>query len=74
MKATFRKNINGQIEVYIPKKDLEAVVIEIQKEGDGWGGIFKLSNGWVLEVPYHDKEPSFPITLEVKKIGEEVVT
>ncbi len=70
MKATFRKNlVNGTLEVYIPKKDLEALVVNIQKEGV-WGGIFELSNGWVLKVPALEAEPKFPITLEVKKINE----
>lgn len=67
MKATFRKTPDGKLEVYIPKKDLEAMVLEIEKEG-AWGGIFKLSNGWVLKVPPLDAEPKFPITLEVKKM------
>ncbi|MCX8075633.1 MAG: putative nitrogen fixation protein NifT [Aquificaceae bacterium] len=69
MKATFRKNMQGSLEVYIPKKDLEALVVEVQKEGE-WGGLFKLSNGWVLHVPPMDKEPRFPITLEVKKVTQ----
>jgi len=67
MKATFRKTTDGTLEVYIPKKDLEAIVLEFEKEG-AWGGIFRLSNGWVLKVPSLDAEPKFPITLEVKKI------
>lgn len=69
MKATFRKSSDGKIEVYIPKKDLEAIVVDIKGNGV-WGGIFELSNGWVLEVPTFDVEPKFPITLEVKKISE----
>lgn len=67
MKATFRKRTDGSLEVYIPKKDIEATVLEVEKEGV-WGGIFKLSNGWVIRVPSLEVEPKFPITLEVKKL------
>ncbi|MFN3813658.1 MAG: putative nitrogen fixation protein NifT [Aquificaceae bacterium] len=68
MKATFRKNKDGHLEVYIPKKDIEAIVVDILKNGS-WGGVFKLSNGWVLQVPSFESEPRFPITIEVKKIS-----
>lgn len=68
MKATFRKNTNGSLEVYIPKKDLEAYVLDIEKDGV-WGGVFTLSNGWLLQVPALEEEPKFPITLEVKKLN-----
>ncbi|MCS7285102.1 MAG: putative nitrogen fixation protein NifT [Hydrogenobacter thermophilus] len=70
MKAIFRKNSSGTLEVYIPKKDVEALVLEeIEKEGV-WGGTFKLSNGWVIKVAPFDIEPRFPITLEVKKVDQ----
>lgn len=67
MKVTIRKNAEGLLEVYIPKKDLEAVVLEVEKEGE-WGGVFKLSNGMKIKVPPQEKEPRLPLTLEVKKV------
>lgn len=67
MKATFRKNSDGRLEVYIPKKDVEALVLDVEIEGV-WGGTFKLSNGWKIKVPPLETEPKFPITLEVRKI------
>ena len=69
MKAIIRSIKDGSLEVYIPKKDLEAKVISFEKIPNGWGGIMELSNGWQIELPVLEQEPKLPITLEVKKIN-----
>jgi nitrogen fixation protein NifT len=68
MKATIRKRADNSLEIYIPKKDLEAVVIRTEEVDGKWGGIFELANGWKIQVPYFDNEPKLPITLEVRKV------
>ena len=68
MKATIRKRADNSLEIYIPKKDLEAVVIKTEGTEGKWGGIFELANGLKIQVPYFDNEPKLPITLEVRKV------
>ncbi|MGB0661721.1 MAG: putative nitrogen fixation protein NifT [Mangrovicoccus sp.] len=57
------------LEVYVPKKDLEEMVVETEKP-EIWGGWVKLSNGWVLELPAFDEPPSLPITIDARKRPE----
>lgn len=70
MKVMIRETPKG-IEAYVPKKDLEAMVVEQERPGL-WGGWAKLSNGWVFAMPEFDAPPALPITVEARKIaGEE---
>jgi len=70
MKVMIRETPKG-IEAYVPKKDLEAMVVEQERPGL-WGGWAKLSNGWVFAMPEFDSPPALPITVEARKIaGEE---
>lgn len=70
MKVMIRETAKG-IEAYVPKKDLEEMVVEQEKPGL-WGGWAKLANGWVFAMPAFDTPPQLPVTVEARKIsGEE---
>lgn len=66
MKVMLYKNDNGYT-VYVPKKDLEEPVVQHTPEGN-FGGTFTLGNGWELYIEPMDAEPSFPVTLNAKKL------
>ncbi|WP_108260848.1 putative nitrogen fixation protein NifT [Mangrovicoccus ximenensis] len=68
MKVMVRNTPKG-LEVYVPKKDLEELVVE--REHDAiWGGWVKLANGWRLQMPAYDAPPSLPATIEARKLAE----
>jgi nitrogen fixation protein NifT len=58
------------LSIYVPKKDLEEVVVETELE-TLWGGWVKLKNGWVLDLPAMDPAPRMPITVNARKRGGE---
>lgn len=60
---------NGGYSVYIAKKDLEEPVVEMERP-EFWGGWVLLGNGWRLELPAAPAQERFPVTVEVKKLGE----
>jgi nitrogen fixation protein NifT len=60
----------GVLSIYVPKKDLEEVVVEKELETI-WGGWVRLKNGWVLEMPAMETPPRLPITVNARKRGEE---
>jgi len=56
----------GNLTVYVPKKDLEEIVV---KQTDGAGGkILTLANGWELEFREIPDVANLPKTLEAKKL------
>lgn len=65
MKVMIRETAKG-LEAYVPKKDLEEMIVEQETPGL-WGGWAKLSNGWVLDMPSFDPAPRLPITVEARK-------
>lgn len=65
MKVMIRR-AEGQLSAYVPKKDLEEPIVELEKEGL-WGGWARLANGWVLELPEMDADTRLPITVEARK-------
>nr|WP_294518452.1 putative nitrogen fixation protein NifT [uncultured Rhodopila sp.] len=69
MKVMVRQSA-GVLSIYVPKKDLEEVVVEKELETI-WGGWVKLKNGWVLEMPAMETPPRLPITVNARKRGEE---
>nr|WP_294546803.1 putative nitrogen fixation protein NifT [uncultured Rhodopila sp.] len=69
MKVMVRQSA-GVLSIYVPKKDLEEVVVEKELETI-WGGWVKLKNGWVLEMPPMETPPRLPITVNARKRGEE---
>lgn len=66
MKVTFRHS-DGQLSAYVPKKDLEAHVVEKQSDAL-WGGWVLLNNGWKLELPDMPADTRLPITVEARKV------
>lgn len=69
MKVTLRK-VADTYEIYVPKKDLEEKVIEM--EGDTpWGGIVKIGNGWRFQMPDMPADTPLPITVDARKLGDE---
>ncbi|MEX5729938.1 nitrogen fixation protein NifT [Rhodovulum iodosum] len=69
MKIMVRETPKGT-EVYVPKKDLEELVVEQEKEGL-WGGWAKLSNGWTFQMPAFDEAPKMPITVDARRLSTE---
>ncbi len=68
MKIMLRKSPEGAFSVYVPKKDLEEMVVTSEKVGL-WGGTVTLSNGLVLALPEMPEEVRFPVTVEARKVG-----
>jgi nitrogen fixation protein NifT len=69
MKIMIRRNSEGQLLAYAPKKDLEEPVVAQEKPGI-WGGTITLANGWTLQLPDMAAETSLPITVEARKLAE----
>jgi nitrogen fixation protein NifT len=69
MKVMIRRGSEGALSAYVPKKDLEEPVVELEKPGI-WGGRITLANGWQLQLPEMAAEPSLPITVEARKLAE----
>lgn len=69
MKVMIRRSEKG-LSAYVPKKDLEEPIIEVEKESL-WGGSIKLKNGWTLILPEMPEETRLPVTVNAKKLGEE---
>ncbi|ABA23563.1 NifT/FixU [Trichormus variabilis ATCC 29413] len=66
MKVMLRVDDAGNLTVYVPKKDLEEIVV---KQTDGAGGkILTLANGWELEFREIPDVANLPKTLEAKKL------
>ena len=69
MKVMIRKGSDGKLSAYVPKKDLEEPIVEIEKP-EMWGGRITLANGWRLELPPMAPETLLPITVEARKLSE----
>ena len=69
MKVMLRKDAKGILSAYIPKKDLEELIVSME-QADMWGGIVTLANGWRLELPAMGPETTLPITVDARRLGE----
>ncbi len=69
MKVMIRNTAKG-LSAYLPKKDLEEPIIEMEKE-TMWGGSVKMKNGWVLILPEMPADTKLPITVNARKVGDE---
>ena len=63
-----RRDSDGILSAYVPKKDLEEPIVE-QENPQLWGGSVTLANGWKLQLPEMAAGTSLPITVEAKKIS-----
>ncbi len=63
-----RRNAEGVLSLYVPKKDLEEPIVE-QENADLWGGSVTLANGWVLQLPEMPSGTNLPITVEAKRLS-----
>jgi nitrogen fixation protein NifT len=70
VKVMIRRDSEGVLSAYVPKKDLEEPIVSVQNP-DMWGGSVTLANGWVLQLPEMAAGTTLPITVEAKKIGGE---
>lgn len=69
MKVSIRKDSDGKLTAYIPKKDLEEPIVQMDLPGM-WGGVVTLGNGWRLELPVLAAGQGLPITIEARRLGE----
>jgi len=66
-----RKNRDGEMTLYIAKKDLEEKVVSIEHDTpERWGGEFVLADGSAYFVEPIAK-PNLPITVRAKRAGGE---
>jgi len=68
VKVMIRRDSDGILSAYVPKKDLEEPIVE-QENPELWGGMVTLANGWKLQLPEMAAGTSLPITVEAKKVS-----
>jgi nitrogen fixation protein NifT len=69
MKVMIRRDRDGQLSAYVPKKDLEEPIVAMEKP-EMWGGHVTLANGWQLLLPALAPETALPITVEARRLSE----
>ena len=63
-----RREDNGRLSFYIPKKDLEEMVESMEFETeDKWGGEIELGDGSKYFIEPMQGEPKLPITVRAKR-------
>jgi nitrogen fixation protein NifT len=67
MKVTVRREKSGAFSLYVPKKDLEAKVVELEQPAL-WGGKVTLDNGWQLQMPELPADTPLPVTVEARRL------
>jgi nitrogen fixation protein NifT len=63
-----RRDSEGVLSAYVPKKDLEEPVVAVEKP-EMWGGEITLANGWVLALPAMASDTTLPITVEARRMS-----
>jgi nitrogen fixation protein NifT len=69
MKVMIRRDHDGRLCAYVPKKDLEEPIVALENPGI-WGGKVTLANGWQLQLPEMAPETTLPITVEARRLAE----
>lgn len=69
MKVMIRRDAAGTLSAYVPKKDLEEPIVEMENSRM-WGGIVTLANGWRLELPDLAADTPLPLTVNARRVGE----
>jgi nitrogen fixation protein NifT len=67
MKVMLRTNDDGNLLVYVAKKDLEEIVVEQTETDDAQ--ILTLSNGWELSVAGLTNPIKTPQTVDAKRLN-----
>lgn len=63
-----RRNEEGNLTLYIAKKDLEDTIVSMEKDGpEGWGGKVELANGGAFYLEPLKAQPKLPITLRARR-------
>jgi nitrogen fixation protein NifT len=63
-----KKNTEGKLVFYVPKKDLEEVAESVEFDSpDKWGGEVLLSDGSTYYFE-PQTQPDFPVTLRAKRL------
>lgn len=66
-----RHNESGQLTFYVPKKDLEEIVVSLEHDSpDCWGGEVTLADGSSYYIEPMTQAPDLPITVRAKRGGE----
>lgn len=58
----------GELSLYLPKKDLEELVVSIEFDSDDkWGGAIALANGAIYHIEPMSK-PKLPMSIRAKRL------
>lgn len=64
-----RKNASGGLIFYLPKRDIEDSITDIEFDSpEKWGGEIKLANGGLYFIEPQALPARFPISLRVKRL------
>jgi nitrogen fixation protein NifT len=64
-----RRSSEGILSAYVPKKDLEEPIVDVERP-EMWGGSITLANGWKLALPEMSADTTLPITVEARRLSE----
>ena len=63
-----RREEDGRLSLYVPKKDLEEMIESMEFESEEkWGGEIELGDGSKYYIEPMDGEPKLPITIRAKR-------
>ncbi|AVZ79084.1 MAG TPA: putative nitrogen fixation protein NifT [Pseudothauera hydrothermalis] len=64
-----RKTAEGGLSFYLPKRDLEDLIVSIEfDQADKWGGELKLANGGTYYVDPLNAQPKLPVSLRARRL------
>lgn len=67
-----RRNSQGQLTLYVAKKDLEETVVSLEYDRpDCWGGKVTLGDDTAYYLEPMSTPPTLPITLRAKRVSED---
>ncbi len=63
-----REGASGELTLYVPKKDLEDVITEIEfDQDDKWGGTITIGDGTRFYIEPLDSKPKLPTSLRARR-------
>lgn len=63
-----RENDKGELTLYVPKKDLEDTIVNIEfNSTDAWGGELTLADGSSFVIDTLPGKPDLPITVRARR-------